>query len=554
MHSSNRLTLFFISAALVLAVLFSSAFSAQSPAAAQSETAVPFVSLKTADKSAIFPTETVNYTIHLENNSDEAATANVVDILPSEMTFVACAAISFQPCIYHANNNTVEWTPFLVPAHTVADLVFTAKPAVVVTQETLTVNAATVSIVGVETGGGLFNYPVAVVNLLPTPQPLNAYKSASQRFLAPGETLTYTIQVINSDVTSKVVEVVDAIPAQLEFQVGSQSHAGVWDPALKTLTWNLTVNPQEEVDLTFNVKIAQGVDLSTRVAVTNQALVTFSDPRDPTAEPGIFTVKDTIYLVQTPVGDDHVRPVVDSVKIGDADVLTNPNVTLHIQASDNSGAVAWMWVREWSVKRVSGQDVYSQGRSTGWVPFQAEYPWTLASADGVHFVAVVVADAEYNRSMLSANAIDFASLTKDQASTSGVALVPYLVNYQAGQAVNATLTITSGDADLYVWYPNNFDEPDQQSVNPGTATEAIGFTAPETGAYIILVHAKAATTYHLSLTPAGGPAAAGIVKSEGLSAFTSEPVFSAIGMNPIGVISSITAQPYKVQLPMIRFK
>ena len=86
-------------------------------------------------------------------------------------------------------------------------------------------------------------------------------------------------------------------------------------------------------------------------------------------------------------------------------------------------------------------------------------------------------------------------------------LVPYLVYYEAGTDVSASLMPSVGDADLYVWYPENFGPPDHASIAGGTTLETLSFTTPRAGIYLLLVYGAGATEYTLTVTPAGGPQA-----------------------------------------------
>jgi hypothetical protein len=117
------------------------------------------------------------------------------------------------------------------------------------------------------------------------------------------------------------------------------------------------------------------------------------------------------------------------------------------------------------------------------------------------------------------------------------------VHYEAGVQVNATLTPSEGDADLYVWYPGSFGGPDKKSTNSGTAVDSVSFTTPRAGNYLFLVHGYTAATYDLSITPAGGPQATTITGAPAFDAtqaeaakpdeLSVEPILSQSGLDPL---------------------
>lgn len=276
-------------------------------------------------------------------------------------------------------------------------------------------------------------------------------------------------------------------------------------------------------------------------------------------------------LLPTPSGD-HIDPIVHSVTIGEQDVLTSPTTTLHISATDNI-SISQMFIREWQLTSVPFPH-WNVSQSSGWVPYQADYPWTLIPKDGTHFVGVWVADAARNVSYLDHGGMDFASLVRPNATVERKRVVPYLVYYPAGITVTAQITSIVGDADLYVWYPRNFFWSDRKSLNPSPGSDLITFTTPRAGIYLFLVRGYTAATYDLSIDPAGGPRAwpaswndddddhhhdydsalFNLNASSGVSAkpdeLTLEPVLSQSGVDPL--VTAPTAEAlYQVYLPII---
>ena len=332
----------------------------------------------------------------------------------------------------------------------------------------------------------------------PGPNLAGSYKSASQSTLAPGEELTYTVHLQNSGTADTTAGVVDQLPAEVDYVADSASGGGVYDSGAGTVSWSdVAVGAGEEVLLTFEITVAT---VETPTLVVNTATITSSGES--------FERQATVLLVSKPTGDDVIPPVVHSLTIDEQDVLTNPDVTLHISASDNV-AVTQMYLKEWQLVTTPVPH-WEVAQTSGWIPYQTDAPWTLGSESGVHFVGVWVADEADNISYLSGAGLDYASLLLPGETVGKYRMVPYLVHYEAGENVIATLTTTSGDADLYVWFPNKFGPPDEYSIEPGTTLDEVTFTTPSAGTYLFLVYGYKSSTYDLSITPVGGPRAAGM--------------------------------------------
>jgi hypothetical protein len=239
---------------------------------------------------------------------------------------------------------------------------------------------------------------------------------------------------------------------------------------------------------------------------------------------------------------------------------------LNISATDNVG-VTQMYVQEWGWA-ADPVPHWAVIESSGWVPYHEAYPWTLTPQSGVHFVGVWVTDEAGNVSHLTISAVDYASLLLPDDVVNEGDLVPYLAYYGAGEDVIATLETVSGDADLYVWFPSNLGLPDAYSIEPDTELDQVTFTAPEAGTYLFLVYGYEASTYDLSISPAGGPrawTAAGDPGGQARAAqltfgeagtdgekvpqFYTEPILSFSGLDPLGQAESPAR--FFVYLPLV---
>ncbi len=334
------------------------------------------------------------------------------------------------------------------------------------------------------------------------PDPAEVYRSfktASDHRIAPSESFTYTIHLLNSNSVTMTWSVADILPAELNYVDGSATKGGTYDAGTRTLIWkDIPVPVGSGRCVSFRVVPAIQV-VEPKVVINQASVVVDGYSMTPTTR---------IVLVPESSAGDTEDPVVQQVTIGDVDITTSQTTTLHISATDNV-SVKYMYIREWALpENPVDHYAWKVTKSSGWVDYQADYSWELTKSNGVHFIGVWVADSAFNVSHLDHNAVDFASLVLPDAHFNTPALVPYLVNYQAGTKIEVNLqasggtTVSEGHAALYVWFPGNYGLPDLYPPYPGMP---VSFEAQKDGVYIILVQVAAGTTYNLSITPAGGP-------------------------------------------------
>ncbi len=548
-NNKRHLGFVLLALAVALAITMAVSFTFQTLAAVETLT----TSYIKASQPTLAAGEILTYSIHVINNSTTPALANVSDKIPAELAYVSGSANLNG--VYYPASTLLTWDNVSVPGSGEVVLTFQVAPAILVTQTLDVINKASIQVVA-EDGLGEISTRGVLISLLPgePPEPslVNAFKTASQQTLAPGEKLTYTIQIINSGAEAITANVSDLLPAELKFVDGSQSAGGVYDPSAHLLTWrSVQVDPITEVNLTFDVQTVMD-SVSAPFDVVNVANITFDDKE--------LKPEAKITIIATPQRDSVTRPDVTMVVIGDRDVIADPNVVLHVTASADA---KWMFVREYSVRHIFGFPFWGVEHSSGWIPFEADHPWTLGSASGVHYVAVKVANDDLSSSLMSHQAIDFVSLLLPNTTTVKSGLVPYQVYYDAKVDVTIELAPTTGNADLYVWYPGNFATPDQTSLQPGTEVDKVSFnTGDKPGIYTILVHALEPVTFNLTIQPAGGPIAIvpGIPVVSGNSpvlsgAFSFEPIFinngDGIGIDPLGSAQEIGG-PFWIRLPLVQ--
>ncbi len=518
-------------------------------------------SFKMASKAMLGPGETVTFTIMLINTGHEAVTATVVDQLPAALTYVDGSAAAGG--VFDSGSRTVTWSQVSVPAGGRLPLKLAATAPETITDCMVAVNDASI-----QAGSNKpLHRKASVLLLAPHPEeqhefPLaGSFKEASKKQVAPGEILTYTLHLINSSPADTTASVVDKLPPLMTYVSNTVSGGGVFSATEKTLSWTgLTVPAGGSLELTFQAQAGMNPYTHSHRHVPVKNVMTVHIEGGKT-----FARQVTVVLAPNPEQGDFIRPVVHSVTIDDGDVLESPTTTLHISATDNV-AVKWMFVREWELATLPSPH-WKVSRSSGWVPFQADFPWTLIDDSGTHFVSVWVADAAHNVSHTSRRSMDFASLLLPDTFVPEHKIVPYLVSYDMGVNVTATLTTTAGNADLFVWYPRSLFFPDQASTHPGTEVDEVTFTTPRPGVYIFLVRATLASTYTLAIQPAGGfnpavaqtastlqaaPEAFASTESATPSAdFSYEPVVSAAGLDPL----PLAVEPefnFTIYLPQIR--
>lgn len=452
---------------------------------------VLYHSRKTVSQRWAGPGDLLTFSIGLRNSGNENVIADVSDPLPELLSYVEDSASPAGS--YDADSRTLSWEGVVVPAGGSVQLSFDVLAATV-EEPTPVINVATI-----QYGDFAFDRQATVILLAtadpPAPRPILAgsAKVASPRVVAPGEQIAYTIYLINSGTQDALADVVDPLPALISYVEGSATHGGVYDGASRTIAWSQVPVPAGgTVELSFEALAGQ-VNYAT--PVRNVAAIVMGEHT--------FERQAVVVIMPEAPRQDYGRPFVHSVTIADRDVLTSPNVTLHISATDDV-SVETMFIQEWRLVS-DAMPRWQLVKDSGWISFATHYPWVFSSHAGVHFVGVTVADGNGNQSVLIGNAIDFASLLLPQETVVEGEGVAYMVYYEAGVDVTATLVTHSGDADLYVWFPNQFGEPSLYSIEPGIAIDQVAFTAGQAGRYVFLVHGYQSSVYSLDITPAGGP-------------------------------------------------
>lgn len=205
----------------------------------------------------------------------------------------------------------------------------------------------------------------------------------------------------------------------------------------------------------------------------------------------------TLHLNTPPPPIDSTPPSGSMVINAGTEESTTPLVTLDMLASDNAGGVGvqWMYFREWKYDPLTVQWITVQ--SSGWMPYAESTTWELSSGSGVKYIGAWFADGANNVS--NPVIIDNINLLPNNDDIGASEVTQYRQSFEPGETVTITLSMSAGDADLYIWSPNSEAVPDYWSNQGGMATEQIVFTAVD-GEYLIEVHGYTNAAYTLDIT------------------------------------------------------
>jgi uncharacterized repeat protein (TIGR01451 family) len=200
--------------------------------------------------------------------------------------------------------------------------------------------------------------------------------------------------------------------------------------------------------------------------------------------------------VQPAVTADTTPPSLNTLQIADgSQSTTQPLAQLAFNATDNSGTVATMYLVERVYSNAARRWIPLQ--QSGWIPYADTFSSTLSAGGGVHYLQLWAADPAGNVSPNSLQAPINYLPEEDRVRTGQVRL--YRLTLAAGETLNATVTPSTGDPDLYLWdssgalvdYSNEYDQTADQ----------VTFTASTAGTYQIEVYGYADSLYGISLSP-----------------------------------------------------
>jgi len=333
------------------------------------------------------------------------------------------------------------------------------------------------------------------------------------------------LSINDDDATTDQVTVtltLKAPPGTRQMMVSNSSRfvAAAWEPYATTQTWVLAYDPYASVYHVY--------------AQFRHADGTVSERYDDVI---------TLHLIEPPPPVDVTPPSGSMVINAGASSTSVPTVTLDVLAADNPGGmgVQWMYFREWKYDPEVVQWVIV--RSSGWLPYAESTTWSLAPGTGVKHVGAWFADGANNVS--NPVVLDDINLIVPGDTIGEAEVAQYRRAFQPGRQVTVTLSVASGDADLYIWRHGSTAAPDYWSNLPGTATEQVMFTAVE-GAYLIEVHGYASSEYTLDIATVGDSGGRG---AQGMTVTQTVEELTSAASKPLPSQPLVTTKPGEAETP-----
>jgi hypothetical protein len=185
-------------------------------------------------------------------------------------------------------------------------------------------------------------------------------------------------------------------------------------------------------------------------------------------------------------------------------VTAAPTVTLALTATDEAGGsgMAYMYMVEHIYSSTARQ--WMRQQETGWMPYTGTHTFQLSPLGGIHYVQAWVGDAAGN----IVRTAERAQVNYTQASETMLQGQVQVYRYElaAGETLQARLTTTEGDCDLYVWDPQG--KLAGYSNNAGTAPDTVPVASPQGGTYQVELRAYMDCGCHLQLSTGTGQLAA----------------------------------------------
>ncbi|MBI2953768.1 MAG: DUF11 domain-containing protein [Chloroflexi bacterium] len=218
-------------------------------------------STMTVSSSIVSPGGTLTYTIVLTNTGTEnAASARITDSLPSQVTYISSSAsrgtTSYSGGVLRWNGPVTVGTPTLITMTVTANLsaaggsVIANSVSIDNGRRTTTSKSADVTVIG--------------------PNISTSSKSARPTVVAPGDTVTYTIRLVNTGNYNASASLTDPLPSQLNYVNGSASAtSGIATYNSGAIRWTGDVTVVSPVTITFRATAKVGLRDDTVVNTAN---------------------------------------------------------------------------------------------------------------------------------------------------------------------------------------------------------------------------------------------------------------------------------------------
>lgn len=239
-------------------------------------------------------------------------------------------------------------------------------------------------------------------------------------------------------------------------------------------------------------------NLPTAGTYTLRAVIDPANTIAETVETNNVVTRTVIILPPLP---DTIPPILGSFRINTGEYHTaQRQVYLNVTAEDNAGGSGVT-----SLLYIEYVYIHSRGdwvpvATSGWLPYTeaaTAYPWLLTPMPGVHYLRAWAADAAGNISLYwRAGFINLAPETTPASIARGL-IHTYRFHFQTGQSLSLDLTSVTGDADVYVFAPDDSLVTHSFSENP---VEGVSFTATRNGVYQVEIFGYVASDYTLQFT------------------------------------------------------
>lgn len=378
-----------------------------------------------------------------------------------------------------------------------------------------------------------------------------------------GDTVHFVLAVRNTGTQESALTLSATLPDGLNLLPETISDGGA--PAGQVIHWRLpAIWPGETHYLFYSASV--GINPTSTTLLHTGLLLRpyYPDVLNLYADPAEQTVTHELKVMPTASGAQPT-PQVLVVRIEQGDWVSDRHVQIEMEVSPNT---RFYHVNEYTLAQ---DGAWTLAQSSGWQWFinkpglhvdnegtdlEGALDWTLSPGDGVKMLEIRAANGKRQVSDPNPGDIIYTNLiAAGGASLAAGEHVQYRIGLRHSTTVTWTLGLTSGDADLYAWQPRSGQAPDYIPARK-TATEVVlSFAPPETGVYILEVHATTATTY--TLTPGGDLepiySIVSTLPSHGAESSTSLPV-SPISLGiPILQLAPLPPVPQgqKIFLPMI---
>ena len=220
-------------------------------------------SYKQVSPATTTPGGTLTWQVIVRNDGQSASTAQVLDPIPMNTTYVAgSASATFGSISFNPGQNRIEWSSNAPLA--VGQVVTLTFQTQVATGFSGGLIQNTAQIINLDSGLAIMRSATAAVG---ASNLSSAVKTVDKGQALLGDVLSYTIRLTNTGtLTANGSLLSDPLPAGVSFVAGSLSSAGgsgsaIYDNVLKRVIWNGSLAPGQTLQVQFRaqVNIANGI-------------------------------------------------------------------------------------------------------------------------------------------------------------------------------------------------------------------------------------------------------------------------------------------------------